>query len=75
MVGQNWHASKKKGRPDECPEIIVMLRCSDLKSSRGKRIRRKKEEKTEVDRVLFHDFGIKYIVSNGWWTSLSDLAI
>ena len=41
----------------------------------GKENEKKKEEKTEVDIVRFHDFGIKYIVSNGWWTSLSDLAI
>ena len=39
---QNWRASKKKGWPDECPEIFVMQRCLDLKITREKRMRRKK---------------------------------
>ena len=73
IVGQNWRASKKKGWTNEWPEIIVMLTCLDLKSSRGKKMKKKKE--TSVYRIRFHDFGIKYIVSNGWRTYLSDLVI
>ena len=68
-VRQNWHASKKKGCPDEFTDIIVILRCLDLTHSGGK-------TKIELNRKRYHYFGVKYIVFKSVLQSdLSDLAI